>query len=146
MTARSFTYAPRVSLGWKHPRWRAAVDVGLRLRRPARYGSVSFGSELTVAASAGYTLGGEFEAFLETWATPALSRTEVRWADGFSELRRFPAEVMIGAMRTFGLVQGQLGVGTSLPFSHERTVDGTEFFSGPPAPDLRVSLQVETAW
>ncbi len=146
MTARSLTYAPRVSLGWKFSRWHAAVDVGLRLRRPARFGSVSFGSELSLAASAGYALGRDFEAFLETWATPALSRSEVRWPDGFSEVRRFPAEVMLGAARGFGPLRGHLGFGSSLPLTRERTEAGTQYFSGPPGPRLRVSAQVEVEW
>jgi hypothetical protein len=146
LTSPSITYAPRLSIGWHGERAQGVLEAGVRLREAARFGSIRFGSEATLAAAFHYGFGGGFAGFAEAWSTPALTRSESQWSDGRSEVRRTPAELMFGAAWDRAGLRGALGLGTSLPLSSEETTTGTETFAGPPGPSLRTSFQLEASW
>lgn len=138
-----FGYAPMLTGQWDPQRGWVAVSVGARLQKSAEFGPVKFGSSAVVQTSAGVHLSPLFALFAEGWLLPALSRDEYTDPWVTRQLRRIPAEVLVGGRLTHDPLNVALGVGTSLPLTVEDTQTRSTRFAGPPSPSLRLELRLE---
>jgi OOP family OmpA-OmpF porin len=149
----SFVAAPGLAVGLQWQRWRAGLELGLRLRSSVELGGVLLGSQAFAALGARLDLveGGLLSLGLEAWALPSLIEQPGDSAPSSVTAARHVSSEWLASVGSWfaphSPVHALLGFGTALPLASEtrRGPDGeseTEYFAGLGTPAFRLVLSL----